>query len=54
MYSVGLDWGSAVHTACTMDHDGAVIARIEVQHTAEGLRKLLSRLARIAPPPAAR
>jgi len=50
MYSVGLDWGSAVHTACTMDHDGAVIAGIEVQHTAEGLRKLLSRLARIAPP----
>jgi len=50
MYSVGLDWGSAVHTACAIDHDGAVIARVEVQHTAAGLRKLLSRLARIAPP----
>jgi len=50
MYSVGLDWGSAVHTACAIDHDGAVLARVEVRHTAEGLRKLLSQLARIAPP----
>lgn len=50
MYSVGLDWGSAEHSVCVIDSDGAVIARIEIQHTAAGLRKLLSRLARIASP----
>lgn len=49
-YSVGLDWGSAVHAACVIDHEGAIVARFDAEHTAEGLRKLLEQLARIAPP----
>jgi transposase len=50
-YFVGLDWGSLEHAACVVDEQGTVVARLEVQHTAEGLDKLLRKLARIAPPP---
>lgn len=49
-YSVGLDWASAAHAACVIDDRGAIVAQFEVQHTAEGLRKLLAQLAGIAPP----
>lgn len=48
-YFAGLDWGSAEHAACVVDDKGAVITALEVTHTAEGLAKLLKRLARIAP-----
>lgn len=48
-YFVGLDWASTAHAACVIDDEGTILAQIEVQHTAEGLSKLLSRLARIAP-----
>ena len=46
----GLDWGSVEHAACVIDEQGAVVAELDVKHTAEGLQKLLARLARIAPP----
>lgn len=46
----GLDWGSVEHAACVIDEQGAVVAQLDVQHTAEGLQKLLAQLARIAPP----
>jgi len=49
-YFAGLDWGSVEHAACVIDQEGAVVARLDVQHTAEGLRKLPCDLARIAPP----
>lgn len=49
-YTAGLDWGSVVHAACVVDEAGAVVAQLEVEHTAEGLRRLLVALARIAPP----
>jgi len=49
-YFVGLDWGSTAHAACVIDDEGAIVAQLEVQHTAEGLRQLLAQLARIAPP----
>jgi transposase len=46
----GLDWGSLEHAACVVDEQGKIIHQLEVQHTAEGLGKLLRKLARIAPP----
>ena len=46
----GLDWGSVEHAACVIDEQGTVVAQLDVPHTAEGLQKLLTRLARIAPP----
>ena len=49
-YFAGLDWGSVEHAACVVDEQGAVVARLDVKHTAEGLKALLKQLARIAPP----
>jgi transposase len=49
-YFVGLDWGSVEHAACVVNEQGTVVAQMEVQHTAEGLGKLLRELARITPP----
>ncbi len=49
MYFAGLDWGSATHAACVVDDKGTAVARIEVTHTAEGLKKLLSALSKLAP-----
>ncbi len=46
----GLDWGSTGHAVCVIDEQGTVAARLEVQHTAEGLQRLVTQLARIAPP----
>jgi transposase len=48
-YFAGLDWGSVEHAACVVDEKGTVVAQLEVQHTAEGLGKLLRKLARIVP-----
>ncbi|MHC4472048.1 MAG: IS110 family RNA-guided transposase [Planctomycetota bacterium] len=49
-YFAGVDWGSVEHAACVIDQEGAVVTRLDVPHTAEGLRELLAALARIAPP----
>lgn len=49
-YFAGLDWGSVAHAACVVDVQGTVVTQLDVQHTAEGLQKLLTQLARIAPP----
>lgn len=49
-FYAGLDWGSAEHAACVVDERGAVVAELAVKHTADGLKALLARLARIAPP----
>jgi len=46
----GLDWGSVEHAACVIDEQGAVVAQLDIQHTAEGLKQLLAKLTRIAPP----
>ena len=46
----GLDWGSVKHAACVVDEQGRVVAQLDVQHTADGLKKLLMQLARIAAP----
>ena len=45
----GLDWGSVEHAACVIDDQGAIVVRLEVPHTVEGLRELLTQLARIVP-----
>ncbi len=46
----GLDWGSTGHAVCVIDEQGAVVAQLDVQHTAEGLQRLVTQLARIALP----
>jgi transposase len=44
--SAGIDWASAGHAVCIVDAAGGVADRFSVEHTAEGLRALVSRLAR--------
>jgi transposase len=44
--SAGIDWASADHAVCIVDAGGAVVSRFTVAHTAEGLKTLVSRLAR--------
>jgi transposase len=48
-YFAGLDWGSTRHAVCVVDERGVVTAELDVQHSAEGLQRLLRELARIAP-----
>ena len=49
MATVGLDWGSSEHAVCVIDEQAQPIVRLQVPHTAEGLKRLLAALAKIAP-----
>jgi transposase len=50
-YCGGLDWGSAEHGVCIIEHDsGKVAVQFPVPHDAAGIADLLRRLARLAPP----
>src|SRR5215467_8632247 len=44
--SAGIDWASADHAVCVVDAAGRVVSRFGVEHTAEGLRTLVQRLAK--------
>jgi transposase len=43
--ATGIDWASADHAVCVVDAAGEVVSRFSVEHTAEGLRTLVQRLA---------
>jgi transposase len=50
-YCGGLDWGSAEHGVCIIEHDsGKIAAQFPVPHDAAGIADLMRRLARLAPP----
>jgi transposase len=50
-YCGGLDWGSAEHGVCIVEHDsGKVAAQFTVPHHAAGIADLMRRLARLGPP----
>jgi transposase len=44
--TAGIDWASADHAVCVVGGAGEVVSRFSVEHSAEGLRVLVSRLAR--------
>jgi len=44
----GLDWASAEHAVCVIDERGAVVERLKVEHTAEGLAGLVRALRRLS------
>jgi len=44
--TAGIDWASADHAVCVVGAAGVVAGRFGVEHSAEGLRALVSRLAR--------
>lgn len=50
-FCAGLDWGGSTHAVCLVDDaSGRVVEHLEVPHTAEGIKAMLARLARLAPP----
>jgi len=49
-YMAGIDWGSVAHAVCVVDAQGRLVTRLDIEHTAAGLKKLLVQLARIAAP----
>jgi transposase len=50
-YCTGLDWGGSAHAVCIIDDaSGRIVERLDVPHTADGIRVMLARLARVAPP----
>lgn len=47
----GLDWRGSAHALCIIDDaSGRVVDHLQVPHTAEGIKAMLARLARLAPP----
>lgn len=49
-YYVGLDWASELHAVCVLDSAGKIIASFPVEHSADGIAALITRLARLAAP----
>jgi transposase len=49
-YFVGLDWAKLKHAVCVIDEDGEIIMRLAVDHTAEGLARLVLALRRFGDP----
>jgi transposase len=44
-FYVGIDWAAETHAVCVMDLRGKVVARFTVAHSAEGLDRLIRKLA---------
>ena len=40
-----IDWASTSHVGAVVDHDGALVARYDFSHTADGLAAMLRRFA---------
>lgn len=49
-YFVGLDWAKLKHAVCVIDEDGEIVTRLAVNHTAEGLTRLVTALRRFGDP----
>ena len=48
-YFVGVDWASLAHAVCVIDEDGQIVMRVAVDHTSEGLNKLVEALIYYSP-----
>jgi transposase len=46
----GIDWGAHAHELCVLDQTGKRVDRLRVAHSADGLDRLIARLARHGPP----
>jgi transposase len=44
----GLDWASAEHAVCVIDGRGSIVERLAIEHTADGLDRLVRRLGELA------
>ena len=50
MFYTGIDWAAETHAVCVMDPSGKVVARFTIAHSAEGLDKLIRKLAGLGDP----
>jgi transposase len=50
VFYVGIDWAAETHAVCVMDVAGKVVARFTVAHSAEGLDRLVRKLAGLGEP----
>jgi transposase len=50
VFCTGIDWAAETHAVCVLDAAGKVVARFTVAHSAEGLEKLVRKLAGLAEP----
>jgi transposase len=50
VFYTGIDWAAETHAVCVMDAAGLVVARFTIPHTAEGLDRLVRKLAGLAEP----
>ena len=49
-FYVGIDWAAETHAVCVMDLSGKVVARFTIAHSAEGLDRLVRKLAGLGDP----
>jgi transposase len=50
VFFTGIDWASEAHAVCVMNAAGLVVARFTIAHSAEGLDKLIRKLAGLGDP----
>jgi transposase len=49
-FFVGLDWAAETHAVCVINTEGRALAQFMVEHSADGIRRLIDRLARFGDP----
>ena len=49
-FFVGLDWAAETHAVCVIDPEGRTLTQFVVEHSADGIRGLVSKLARFGDP----
>src|ERR1700691_1129157 len=50
VFFTGIDWAAEAHAVCVMNAAGLVVARFTIAHSAEGLDKLIRKLAGLGDP----
>jgi transposase len=50
VFYAGIDWAAGTHAVCVMDPSGKIVTRFTIAHSAEGLGRLLRRLAALGDP----
>jgi transposase len=50
VFCTGIDWAAETHAVCVMDASGKVVARFTIAHSAEGLDRLVRKLAGLGDP----
>ena len=49
-YYVGLDWAAQTHAVCVLTSDGQTVERFTIAHSADGISRLVTKLANLGDP----